>query len=498
MINAHSANDSDAFQYALEALPPLPSIIHYEDDYDDLVRSVKTSECSESVTIHVSGQAVVIRFDRVEGMARDLVRYYLLWNMQEMAPASVVHYYRHFSLVSGQDLLLLALADPLEAKVEWPSMSLRYQYQTMAALKSLLRFCCKFNFMKWSPLYADFASYALNIASADPYSTVRAGKCFLTTFQEASLVRWIDQKANEAEQLERRDLELACLVVCSYQFGMRPKQLGMVRVRDCVVRQSHEDGSQIVHLTFRMIKQRDGSLSGMPLVRKVKREWAPLFRSLIDEKRNEERYAFLFGFTSRVDLSFALNKQFDEILPGAGITTYDLRHTMAQRLVDSGASQEELAAALGHSVLRTGLVYFDASANQAELVNRALGASQIYQVVAKIAREKFINPDELARLTGEQQIAGVPHGIPIAGIGGCSTGQPACPSNPVTSCYGCPKFMPVHDLEMHKQVLREFRSVVMQFRDIGQGDMSSPAYLQLQRTISEVQAVITELEAENA
>lgn len=497
MINVLSANDADAFGSAIDALPPLPSVIHYDDDYDDLVRSVKTSECFDSVTIHVSGSAVVIRFDRLDGIVRNLVRHYLLWNMQEMAPASIVYYYRHLSTVAGLDLKQLASADPLEAKAEWPSMSARYSSQTMAALKSLLGFCCKFSFMSWSPIYADFISYALNVANADPYSTVRSGTCFLTTQQEASLVRWIDQKASQVDRLARRDLELACLVVCCYQFGMRPKQLGMIRIRDCVVRQSVEDGSQIVHLTFRMIKQRDESLSGMPLVRKVKREWAPLFRSLIDDKVGEERSAFLFGFTSRIDLSFALNKQFDEILPGAGITTYDLRHTMAQRLVDSGASQEELAAALGHSVLRTGLVYFDASANQAELVNRAIGASPVYQVVAKIAHAKFIDSQELARLTGEQQIAGVPHGIPIAGIGGCTTGQPTCPSNPVTSCYGCPKFMPVQDLQMHKQVLHEFRSVVIQFKDVGLGDMTSPAYLQLQRTISEVQTVIQELEVHN-
>lgn len=498
MINIHSANDADAFESAIDALPPLPSIIHYEDDYDDLARSVRTSECSDSVRIHVSGSVIELHFDRLDERARKLCRYYLLWNLQEMAPASIYYYFRHLSAVSGFDLKLLASSRPLQAKAEWSSMSLRYSSQTMAALKSLLRFCCRFSFMNWSPLYADFASYALPVGSAAPYSTVRSGECFLTTQQEATLVRWIDQKVIEVEKLGRRDLQMACLVVCSYQFGMRPKQLGMVRVRDCVVRQSNEDGSHIVHLTFRMIKQRDASLTGTPLVRKVKREWSPLFRSMMNKMKGEDESAFLFGFTSRVALSNALNTQFDSILPGGGVTAYDLRHTLAQRLVDSGASQEELAAALGHSALRTGLVYFGASANQAELVNKALGASPVYQTIAKIAHDKFIDPQELAQLTGAQQVAGVPHGIPVAGIGGCTTGQPSCPSNPVTSCYGCPKFMPVHDLQLHQQVLQEFRSVVVQFRDVGYGDMASPAYLQLQRTIAEVQAVIQELEVQDA
>ena len=98
-------------------------------------------------------------------------------------------------------------------------------------------------------------------------------------------------------------------------------------------------------------------------------------------------------------------------------TATDLRHTAAQRLVDAGATEEELAAFLG-TWLGTGLIYFGASASQAERVNRALGISTIYQRVAKIAHDRFISPEELADLKGDQQIAGVPHGIPIAGIGG--------------------------------------------------------------------------------
>ena len=167
---------------------------------------------------------------------------------------------------------------------------------------------------------------------------------------------------------------------------------------------------------------------------------------------------------------------------------------MAQRMVDAGASQEEVAAALGHLGLYTALVYFRTSKNQAEQVNSALGISETYKMVAKIAADRFISDDELASLKGEQQIAGVPHGILIAGIGGCKTGQPSCPYNPVTACYGCPKFMPVRDIPLHEQVLKDFRGVVNDFKVAGAGDQESPAYLQLRRTITEVQSVINQLE----
>jgi len=59
--------------------------------------------------------------------------------------------------------------------------------------------------------------------------------------------------------------------------------------------------------------------------------------------------------------------------------------------------------------------------------------------------------------------------------------------------------MPVQDLALHEQVLLEFRNIVLFFKDGGHGDMTSPTYLQLQRTIYEVQGVIKELsEIQNA
>jgi hypothetical protein len=53
--------------------------------------------------------------------------------------------------------------------------------------------------------------------------------------------------------------------------------------------------------------------------------------------------------------------------------------------------------------------------------------------------------------------------------------------------------MPVRDVHLHEQVLQDFRSVVHLYRDADRGQMNSPAYLQLQQTIDEVQQVIRQL-----
>lgn len=484
----------DPFSAAVAMLPPLPRVIHYEDDYDEKVRSIKVDDCVDSVALHVSGSQATIGFVRIDSRIRTLIRVYLLSSLQDKAPRTVVWNFYVLTAIASEDIEMAALCEPIKFKRSWSELTANYSSDALLAIKGLLSFLCEVRFGRWTPLHSEFVSRALPVPGRDTYSSVRSGDAFLTIDEEATLVRWMDAAALQASHMDKATSELACLIVSSYQFGMRPKQLGMARKRDCAVRLSPEDNSAIVHLTFRMVKQRDTALSGLLLHRKVKREWASLFVRLMNHKDADSNDSFLFGFSSRAALSLALTAQLSEILPQSKRrVAYDLRHSMAQRLVDSGASHEELASAMGHSRLASGLVYFRATANQAELVNKALGISDTYQAVAKIAANKFITPDDLAALKGDKQVGGAPHGIPIAGIGGCSTGQSSCPYNPVTACYGCPKFMPVRDLALHEQVLADFRRIVHFYKDVGRGETHSPAYLQMQRTVSEVQGVIREL-----
>lgn len=58
--------------------------------------------------------------------------------------------------------------------------------------------------------------------------------------------------------------------------------------------------------------------------------------------------------------------------------------------------------------------------------------------------------------------------------------------------------MPTTDLGLHRQVLADMREVVLHFERSSRGDMQSPAFMQLQRTIAEIQTVIGELEGDDA
>lgn len=485
---------SDPFVAGLAVLPTLPRLIRYEDDYDEKVRSIHIEDSMKSVTLHESGSTRTLEFSRIGRRIRPLLRAFVFFSIQERSAASVIRTFRELVSISAEDIETVAMSPTISFRALWPGLTMKYSSYQLLSIKAFLSFLCTVRFGSWTPLHAEFVSRALFVKQEDAFKSVRSGDAFLTIEEEACLVRWIDRSALEAESIDKVTVEIACLVVCSYQFGMRPKQLGIARKRDCIVRFSPEDNSTIAHLTFQLIKQKDVALGGLMLNRKVKREWAPLFAALMKHKKSDDSDSFLFGFSNRTSLSKALIDALGEILPtDTRRVAYDLRHSMAQRLVDSGAGHEELAAAMGHTQLASGLVYYRASANQAELVNKALGISDTYIAVAKIAADKFISTPDLAKLKGDQQIAGVPHGIPIAGIGGCRTGQPQCPSNPVVACYGCPKFMPVRDAELHAQVLEDFRGIVKFYMDVGRGETQSPAYLQLQRSISEVQKVIRDL-----
>lgn len=124
-----------------------------------------------------------------------------------------------------------------------------------------------------------------------------------------------------------------------------------------------------------------------------------------------------------------------------------------------------------------------------------MALSPIYANVAEVARTRTIDKAALLRLPPDKQIGGVPHGIPIAGIGGCAMGQSGCTKNPVLSCYNCRKFMPVKDAAVHDDVVESLRPVVLEFADASRGNDESHAYTQLRRTLTAAQKVAADIRA---
>lgn len=483
----------------LEQMSPLPAAIRYYEDFTDEYLSIERPEYKDVWKIVAGGDSYNLDFTDFPVEMRPFIKHWCAFQIQTFSPFTAKSRHYHLKRFLPKDICSVVFSSPTTIRPIWLTLVGQeiYEGHEMATLKSVLFFLCRFNLASWSQDYLDFLS-TLPCPATDSYAGVRTGDVFLGIEEEAVLVEYFDNLArrtvSQPDSVLDIELRESAILMCSFQFGLRPMQIGMLKMSDVRIWHNVDGTLPSVHLTFKMIKQRSQT-KALPLTRKVKHDWAPVFAELHARAIRQGIAAsakFFRTASSRQTAAVIINLT-ERLLPEKR-SAMDLRHTAAQRLVDAGASQEEVAEFMGHSDLDTCLVYFQTSPNQAERVNRALGISEIYTQVVKIAHDRLISADELARLKGHQQIGGAPHGILITGIGGCVLGQPACPSNPVIACYGCRKFMPINDPDIHRKALDEFRSVVTIFSGTSRGDLNSPAYLQLRRTISCIQGIISEIE----
>lgn len=494
-----SAVRADVLPSLLAALPSLPGTVRYYDEFDEKVRSIENFDSRYIFSIYRAGRRETLDFFRL-GLNYGCLAKHLFFHCitADLSISTVYLYIAALQHVEHDLLVDVLCASPMKIKEIWPLLFAKnLKKESFMALKWLLVMLSQRHLCGWEPAYLEFISSTLPLPANTKYSTVLTGDAFLSASEEAQIVHYLDglvaTSIRAPEQLTDATIRNGAMLMFSYLFGMRPYQIAKVAMRDVRIWDEQEGTHPSVHITFYMIKQRSDS-AALPMVRRVKHAWAPLVlllheRALKQNLRGSDR---LFSVVSADDVGVAIKVLATEIAHRQ-IGANDFRHTAAQRLADSGASQEEVATFLGHTDITTCLVYFESSPNQADLINRALAISPTYQRVIKIAHDKFISAAELSELKEEEHIAGVPHGIPIAGIGGCGVGQPSCPYNPITSCYGCPNFKPVRDIELHRRVLGDLRGVVIFFADASREEKKSPAY-QLRHTLLAVQEVIRELE----
>lgn len=495
----------------LRKLPPLPSIVRFYDNYQD---SWETIADLSTTTWSFKGGGVTLSLDFTTfgPSLADLLKHWAVWALGDLNCKTVTLYQLQFRklIENSQSTLFKTLIQgaPMQLRRYWHDDVLpNNPYDVLTGLKSLLHFMCDMSLGQLHPGYKDFVT-TFRLPKVDKFASVRSGEVFLTKQEEVAVVEHIDLLSGEVARspnlVSDERLRSTCILIAVYQYAFRPHQVATVRNSDVRTFKGGGDGEPpAVHVTFKRAKQRSDR-ERIPMTRAIKREWVPLYLELIariatDPKRFLRQEAIedsFFGLSPQA-VSICIRNITDEITGNQRGST-ELRHTAAQRLVDAGASKEELAEFLGHAWTDTGLVYFDASPSQAEKVNKALAISPIYSAVAEAARTRKLDKQALLRLPPDQQIGGVPHGIPIAGIGGCDLGQSLCVKNPVLACYTCRKFLPINDASIHKDVLGSLRGVVTSFYDASRGEAAqSPAYTQLALTLTAIQEVIRDVAGPN-
>ncbi len=490
---------------SLVDLPPLPSHLRYIDEYDDSVRTIRDLAANDRWKVQYDTHHAVLDFSTIaDAVLKHTLKSATCWGFRDLSPATVVKFVRsaigHIREKGEDSLNALISIRPMDIHSAWEA---DFRKQLGAGeiffFKSFFYFLTDMRVAPWHPGHQTLIR-SLQHPPAYHYAGVRSGESLLTAGEEAAVVRFLDETAAEVRRgsaVYHNTTLRHCLLALCYLHGLRPVQIGRIAFADLRIYQG-VDGEPVVHFVGHRAKKRSGN-ERTAFVRQIKREWAPPFKAW--HELRQRQLGTRAKHPTASDKAFPMNiaeicrevGDASQALMGARRTATDFRHSVAQRLADSGASVEEVSAFLGHSCLQTSLIYFDHSAAQAEQVNKALAISPVYSKLAEVARTRTIDKRALLGLPPDNQVGAVPHGVPIAGIGGCDLGQSLCEMNPALSCYSCKKFIPVSDADVHQEALDKFRRVARFFFDESRGDNQSPAFMQLRVTLTAIQSVIAQL-----
>ena len=464
--------------------PAAPSLMKVFDKYSQTESVLRLSD-DAWVVVHRGMMPSVAFSDGERGL---LQRQLALLTQQQNSPALVWRFCT--ALVAKWDAFQRILGSPPEQlRAAWVR-EVDYAYVSWT-FKSVLKLACTAGVGHWRP-----AHLAL-VKSLDTYNNPSTKRRFKSIENrervasvelQAGIVKVLDYAASD-DGLTDADLDGAVALAISYQHGMRPVQMLCLDVSHVRFFRDASDDLACL-LSFHAAKQQQGK--EFEVLRQVKPEWVPLVarlhakatatgRSRLFEKGNStDLWHRARSVCSRYDISLAC-------------TATMLRHTGAQLLADAGHSRRSLQAFLGHSGEQAAGYYIRASFNQAELINNALGASKLYSSLLAISEGRFVSEAEMRAALEDQQIGAVVGERLVAGVGLCKTGQGGCPYNPVTSCYGCPKFMPSLGREAHLEAIAGMREQVSGYLKQGVS-AETPAYRQLMGALSGAQQAIAAID----
>lgn len=461
--------------------PALPRTFKVFDKYIDEERSLSSSANAWRFT---SGGRPR-QFTFAVGAEGRLQRTLTIHTQGKNGPAALEKFL--LSLLSNWSLYrMLLVQGPGETRRIWDE-SVR-GINAANAGKSILTLACNSAVGPWRPLHLPL------VKALDSRGNAYRRRCEAQIIKRArnlgadsqgSVVRLLDQAASLSDPPARDLLEGIVALALAFQHGVRPVQMIALRtehvrvLRDC-------DDRPVVLVSFHKAKQGDDRPIE-ELVRQVKPEWSRLAAWLYDEAVAEGRTR-LFASRSRAALWDAAKRAAKAFRVNLDFTLYNLRHTAAQSLADAGHSRESIQRFLGHSKSVSASKYVIASRKQVNLINTALGASKLYEGLLGIAKGRFVSIEELLAATQDKQIGGVVGDRLIGGLGICKTGQASCPYDPVSSCYGCDRYMPTIDRAVHVEAIVGMREQVIKFAKLGRTE--SPAYLQLRSSLAVGQRIL--------
>lgn len=462
--------------------PPCPSQFVVHDKYARVDQVMRLDD--EVWVVPVQGQKD--RFKFLEGPAGLLQRKLVTLTQVEHSPSSIIKFTR--SLLRNWPLYLKLMGGgPDLVREHWADGVI--DVDTAKAGKKLLKLVSSHRLGSWTPAHLHLVRSLDTKAKQGllaQQAKVKRREKVLPVGTQAELVRVLDTAALTADTLPAKHVEGLSALALVFQFGVRPVQilsLGLNHVPEPVLDTS---GRPVLVISFHHAKN---SRATMPdLHRAVKPEWVPLV-ALLRKQALEAGRERLFSCSSADSVWTRVRTACKSYGVRIDFKAYSLRHTSIQSLADAGHDRRSIQAFAGHNTLNAATTYLRATRSQAALINKALGVSKLYKNLEALSRDSFITVEQLEAADEDKQIGGVVGGRLVSGIGVCSSGQSSCPVNPVSSCYGCGKFMPVAQSEPHREAIAGFRDQVLVFKPKGDAAVG-PAFTQLCNALSGAQQAL--------
>jgi hypothetical protein len=271
---------SQLWQQLQVQLPPLFTTVLYYDDFSDMQLSMAAHEDNDTWKLTFDGQIVSFDFSIWTNPVKRVLQHWCVDTLRSSAPGTTATYMSYIRSVPSHWLVELLHIGPSDIRVFWNSRrAIGMSYHASVVLKSLLNFLCDASIGAWDTEWKAILSL-LELPTKDKYASIRTGDVFLDTNEEAALVEEIDRITHivqtTPDTVDYDTILETCVLVCSYQFGMRRKQIAMLQVNQVRIWQETDEQFPAIHLTFTMIKQSNAECV-LPLPRKVKREWGRLF-----------------------------------------------------------------------------------------------------------------------------------------------------------------------------------------------------------------------------
>lgn len=462
-------------------LPVIPRQLRVYDKYTDRQLSIDTSEAYWGVP----AGGVVHRLTFAAGKTGAVQKVLVLTAAGSRSPQTLVNVAKAVTKQWGR-LAEMLVQGPLAVKSNWDPTD--WKRGEAASVRQVLSAACNASLGDWTPAHLALVK-ALRSQEKSTYKNmarrVSRREVGVPVEVQAAVAKVLD-RAVMASDLSELHLEGLVALALAFQHGVRPVE-ALVLEAGHVTLYRDAAGAPGALLAFHAAKQEPGD-PALEVVRSMKPEWVPLLEQLVSCAKAAGRRQ-LFGSTSSYHLWFRVQsaaKRFDLELKHA---PYAFRHAAAQALADAGHSRASIRRFLGHTSDISANAYVSASMSQAKLINEALGASKLYNAVLKLSEGSFVSLEDVAAADEDRQVGAVVGARLVAGVGLCSTGQSSCSYNPVTSCYGCEKFMPSLDRASHEEAIAGVREQVVLFMRTGI-NADAPAYRQLTSALAGAQAAL--------